>query len=267
MKKYLSFFKLKFSIGLQYRAAAIAGICTQLFFGFVYIMVYKAFYTSGNADVSMSLKDTTTYIWLNQIFYSLIRTWHYDGELIKTIKNGNIAYELCRPQNIYSMWFTRLLSSKLSGVFLRALPMIIVIAFLPSSIGMRLPYSSVSFLAFVLALIISGLLVSAIITIVYIFISYAVDEKGIVSFHYSISELLSGQIMPLPLMPKFLSTFASFLPFAYVSDFAFRIYVGNITGLAIIKGLIFEILWLIILVLIGRLLTQRIVKKVSIQGG
>ena len=31
MKKYLSFFRLRFSMGLQYRTAALAGMVTQFF--------------------------------------------------------------------------------------------------------------------------------------------------------------------------------------------------------------------------------------------
>ena len=39
MRFYLSYFKLRFISGLQYRFAAIAGILTQFFFGIVIIMV------------------------------------------------------------------------------------------------------------------------------------------------------------------------------------------------------------------------------------
>jgi ABC-2 type transport system permease protein len=42
---------------LQYRSAAIAGILTQVFFAFVYIMVYLAFYESGDANAPMTLKQ------------------------------------------------------------------------------------------------------------------------------------------------------------------------------------------------------------------
>ena len=35
MKSYLSYFKLKFKTGLQYKAAAIAGMSTQFFFGII----------------------------------------------------------------------------------------------------------------------------------------------------------------------------------------------------------------------------------------
>ncbi len=76
MKQYISFFKLKFSVGLQYRAAALAGIATQVFFGLVYIMVYTAFYRSGKTSVDMTYQQLVTYMWLNQAFFSLICVWH-----------------------------------------------------------------------------------------------------------------------------------------------------------------------------------------------
>ena len=44
MKPYLNYFKLRIITNLQYRTAALAGIATQLFFGFLYIMLYLALY-------------------------------------------------------------------------------------------------------------------------------------------------------------------------------------------------------------------------------
>ena len=38
MKKYFSFFRLRFVMGLQYRTAALAGIFTQFFWGAMTIM-------------------------------------------------------------------------------------------------------------------------------------------------------------------------------------------------------------------------------------
>ena len=61
MKTYISYFKLKFITGLQYRAAAIAGISTQLFFGIVYISVYVAFYESGSNNLPMKLNELVIY--------------------------------------------------------------------------------------------------------------------------------------------------------------------------------------------------------------
>jgi ABC-2 type transport system permease protein len=83
----------------------------------------------------------------------------------------------------------------------------------------------------------------------------------------SIAEILAGQVIPIPLFPTFLKSIAVVLPFAYISDFSFRIYSGNITGVAIYQGLIVQIAWLIILVILGLLFTNKILKRVSVQGG
>lgn len=44
MKKYLSFFKLRLNIALQYRTSAIAGMFTQFFWAIMQILIFQAFY-------------------------------------------------------------------------------------------------------------------------------------------------------------------------------------------------------------------------------
>lgn len=267
MKQYISFFKLKFAVGLQYKAAAIAGLSTQVFFGFIFIMVYIAFYGSGTSNTDISLKELISYLWLNQAFFSLICTWHKDNEILNMIRKGDVAYELCRPQNLYAMWFVRILSSKLSSVLLRCIPLIIIVLFLPEPYNLSLPFSITSFILFIITLILSALLVTALVTMIYILIFYSIDNKGVMGMYCSIAEILSGQVIPIPLFPTFLKNIAILLPFAYISDFSFRIYSGNIIGIDILNGIIVQTTWLIILIILGNLFTNKILKRVSVQGG
>ena len=267
MKQYISFFKLKFSVGLQYRAAALAGIATQIFFGLVYIMVYTAFYKSGKTSVDMTYQQLVSYMWLNQSFFSLICVWHKDQELLNMIRKGDIAYELCRPENTYVMWFIRIFATKLSAVLLRCIPLIIISFLLPKPYNLSLPYSWFSFIMFILILLISSMLLTAIITLMYIFIFYTIDSKGIYSMYCGIAELLAGQIVPIPFLSKTIRFVLELLPFAYISDFTFRVYSGNIHGLLIFKGLTIEIIWLLILVSLGHFLTNKVLKRVVVQGG
>lgn len=64
MKTYLSFFKIRFINGLQYRTAAYAGIATQFAWGFMYIMLYNTFYNSNPAKAPMEFSQLSSYIWL-----------------------------------------------------------------------------------------------------------------------------------------------------------------------------------------------------------
>lgn len=267
MRQYLSFFKLKFATGLQYKAAAIAGLTTQIFFGFVFIMVYVAFYGSGTPEADITLSEIIPYLWLNQAFFSLIFIWHKDNEIMNMIKNGNVAYELCRPQNLYVMWFVRILASKLSSTVLRCGPLLLVAFLLPAPYNLTLPPNLTAFIFFIITLGLSALLVTALVAFMYVLIFYSIDSKGIQGMYCSTAEILAGQVIPIPLFPTVLKAIATVLPFAYISDFSFRIYSGNITGVAIAQGLVIQIAWLIILIILGMLCTNKILKRVSVQGG
>ncbi|MDR2094369.1 MAG: hypothetical protein LBP76_02485 [Treponema sp.] len=49
-KPYLGIFRLRFIAGMQYRAAAWAGVATQFFWGGMELLIYAAFYRSSGAD-------------------------------------------------------------------------------------------------------------------------------------------------------------------------------------------------------------------------
>ena len=93
MKFYFSYFKLRFITSLQYRSSALAGIATQIFFGLIFIMVYLAFYESGSSSYPMEVYELVSYLWLNQICFSLVYMFYKDKEIFDLIKTGNIAYE------------------------------------------------------------------------------------------------------------------------------------------------------------------------------
>ena len=57
MKGYLSYFKTVLLSSLQYKTAAMAGIFTQFFWGFLQIFIYQAFYSGVGQDVPMDLKN------------------------------------------------------------------------------------------------------------------------------------------------------------------------------------------------------------------
>lgn len=266
MKQYLVFFKLKFIIGLQYRMAALAGLVTQFFFGIVFILVYVSFYESNNS-APMKLDELITYLWLGQSFFALMFLYYKDNELLEMIKNGNIAYELCRPQNLYIKWFTKTISTKLASAFLRCFPVLIVSLLLPRPYNLSLPVSIESFLLFILSMIIGTFLVSAIATLYHIITFFTIDEKGVLGMLMVIADLFAGSIVPIPFLPNFLQMISKYLPFAYIFDLPYRIYSGNIGVNVALLNILIQFIWLIVIVFIGYILTNKALKRVVVQGG
>ena len=267
MKSYLTYFKLKFKTGLQYRAAALAGISTQLFFGIVYISVYVAFYKSDANSVPMPLNQLISYLWLNQAFFALVYMWYKDKDILSLIKKGNIAYELCRPQDIYSMWTSKILGERISNLCLRCLPVLLIAILLPNPFHLDLSITLTRLLIFIPSLILSAFLMVFLVLLYHIICLFTLDEKGVVNILMVITDILSGLVIPIPFFPDFLQKICNFLPFRYVSDFPFRFYVGNITLQEGLYGLLIQIIWIIILVILGRTLMKIALRKTVVQGG
>ena len=163
MKKYLSFFRIRFIAGLQYRAAAWAGIATQFAWGGMTILMFWAFYQSGENNFPMTFPQLSSYIWMQQAFLAMFMAWFFDNDIFESITSGSIAYELCRPCDVYAMWFVKNMAIRLSRVVLRCFPILLAAAFLPAPFNITLPpgwLSGVLFLASVtfgfLVLISSG---------------------------------------------------------------------------------------------------------------
>ena len=261
MKQYLDVIKLKFIYSLQYRSQVYAGILTQVFFGLVYIMVYLAFYESGD-NYPMALKDLIAYLWLNQAFFSLVYQ-----EFLAMIKNGNIAYELCRPSNFYLRRFVSIYAKRITAVSLRFIPVLIVAFLMPKPYNLILPMNLKCLVLFIISLFISSFLVTAISLIFHLITIFTLNEKGVLAIFSSFAEILAGGVVPLVFFPDLLYKIAYVLPFRYVSDLPFRIYTGNIYGTLAIKGIVGSIIWTIITIIIGILITKKALKKATIQGG
>lgn len=267
MKFYYSYFKLKFISGLQYRTAAIAGISTQIFFGFIFIMVYVAFYSSNSTDLSFNLQQAVTYVWLCQCFFALVNMFYKDTEIFDMIRKGDIAYELIRPKKLYFVWFSKIIGQRLAMVSLRCIPVIIISLLLPKPYNLSLPVSFSSFLLFIVTLIIGALLMTSIITLYHVITLSTLNEKGITNIFVVVADLLSGLVVPIPLFPRFLQIISDYLPFRYISDLPFRIYSGNIGISEGLVGILIQIIWIGIITIVGYILTNKSLKRVVVQGG
>ena len=267
MKSYLSYFRIRFITNLQYRMDAIAGITTQIFFGLIFIMVYLAFYESGGENLPMNYSELVTYLWLSQAFFALIFPYERDNELLGMIKNGNLAYELIRPQDFYFKWYIKMISKKLVATLLRFGPVIILGIILPYPFHLSGPKSLESFIIFIISLILALLLVTSLSLCMHILTMFMLDEKGPITLYSVVADLFMGAVVPIPFFPGWLQKISSFLPFRYITDFPFRIYSGSIPISEGYNMLILSFIWIIITIFIGHIVSRVALRKAVIQGG
>lgn len=267
MKKYLSFFRLRFSMGLQYRAAALAGIATQFAWGFLETMVFKAFYESDAANFPISFAATSSYIWLQQAFFAFFTAWILENEIFDAIVDGNVAYELCRPLDIYWMWFSRSMANRFSRGALRCLPVLLVAMLLPEPYGLRAPADFAAFCFFLVTMLLGFLVTVAFCMLVYMLAFFTVSAQGLRIFIVSCVEFLSGGVIPLPFFPEKIAGVLELLPFASMQNVPFFVYGGSISGERLGEAVLLQLFWLAVLVLTGKLLCRAAQKRIVVQGG
>ena len=267
MRPYVSFLKLRLNMGMQYRTAAFAGVATQFFWGMIIIMVFEAFYQHATKTPPISLPQIITYVWLQQAFLVFVTMWFRDNELFELITSGNIAYELCRPWELYGFWYAKLLAQRLSSAMLRCFPILIIALFLPATYRLTIPPSVTTLILFIITLLLGLLLLIAISMFLYISVFVTMSPVGSLLLFSVLGEFFAGLIIPVPLMPSWLQTIANILPFRWTADFPFRVYSGHISEQAAINGILIQLAYLAVLVVLGRFALNRILRKVVVQGG
>ncbi|MCL2023119.1 MAG: ABC-2 family transporter protein [Oscillospiraceae bacterium] len=265
MRAYFSLLRIRFINGLQYRAAALAGISTQFAWGFMEILAFSAFYRANPDAFPMEFSQLVQYIWLQQAFLGVIVPWSWGGNITETIVNGNIAYELVRPMNLYNRWYFESLANRLANAAMRCLPILAVAFLLPAPFRMNLPANLGGLGLFAVSLTLTVLVVSAYVILDYISVFYTMSRYNAI---FSVAaDFLAGGYIPLSFFPATLRRILELSPFGAMQNLPLRIFNGEIAGSDAMWGIALQVFWLIVMVLLGKLLMKHSLKRVVAQGG
>jgi ABC-2 type transport system permease protein len=271
MQPYLAVIVTRFKLSLQYRAAALAGFGTQLFWGFIKVMVFVAFYETVSVGLPMTFPQVLVYIWLGQSLLVML-PWNVDPEIATQVRSGDVAYELLRPLDLYGFWFARTLAFRSAPAMLRMFPMIAFTYLVMPVIGLEewalpAPDSALSGLLFACSVVGTLFLSTAFTTILHIALMWTVSGEGFNRIMPGVVMVLAGFVIPLPLFPDWLQPFLHWQPFRGMGDVPYRIYSGHIPVDAAFVEIGVQWLWFVAIVWCGYWLLTRARNKLVIQGG
>ncbi|MBN1412507.1 MAG: ABC-2 family transporter protein [Spirochaetales bacterium] len=271
MRPYKALLLVKVKSLFQYRTAAVAGFFTQTFFGIIRLMILISFFGATRQSIPLSLAQTVNYIWLGQILFTIL-PFRIDPEIATMIRNGNVAYELVRPLNLFAYWYVKAVALRSIPIVLRAVPMIIMAAFLLPLLGrpdwaLQPPPTLAAGIGMGFSLIFAILVSAGITVFASLLLLLFISQDGVVSFLYVLVWGLTGILVPLPFFPDVLKNMFYFLPFRGVMDVPCQIYSGSIHGTSIIYEIGLQAFWVVFLVITGTLLAKALTKRVTAQGG
>jgi len=262
VRPYWSILSGRFRTLLQYRAAAAAGFGTQLFWGFIRVMIFEAFYRSGGPQ-PMTYPQVVTYIWLGQAMLGML-LFGADRDVQGMVRTGSVAYELLRPLDLYSLWFARAVALRTAPTLLRAVPMFLVAGLF---LGLQAPPSWAAGAGWVAATLGALALSSALWTLMSVTLLWTISGEGVARFMPALIYTLSGMLVPIPLFPEWAQPVLKALPFHALVDAPFRLYMGHIPPGEMAGVLAHQLAWTVALVLLGRWLLARAAQRLVVQGG
>jgi len=219
----------------------------------------------------MAFPQVASYVWLGQALLAML-PWNFDRELAAMVRSGAVAYELCRPIDLYGLWYARAVAHRTAPTVLRAVPMVIFATVGLPLIGLdewRLapPASLAAGIGFALALVCALALACALSTLINITVLWTIQNDGVLLVVTSLVSLLSGLLVPLPLLPDWAQPVVRWLPFAGVLDLPYRVYNGHIASGGLALVLARQLGWTLAIIALGRWMLARGMRRVVVQGG
>jgi ABC-2 type transport system permease protein len=263
MIAYAAIIGARFRMALQYRSAALAGFFTQLFWGLIRCMIFEAFYHSTTRPQMMTLSQAITYVWLSQAMFALL-PWQVDNDVRAMVQSGTVAYEMLRPVDVYGFWFCRALAARTAPTLLRAAPMFVAAGLF---FGLKPPPTPACAVAWTVAMLAAVLMTSAFTNLLNISLLWTLAGDGVTRLAPSVVLFFSGMLLPLAFFPTWSQPIVDALPFRDMVDVPFRIYMGHYPPADWPMLFVQEALWIIALVICGRMLLARGLRRLVVQGG
>jgi ABC-2 type transport system permease protein len=263
MRLFWELVKISFQRQLSYRAAALAGLATNFFFGMLRAAVLTALYGTRQEVAGISLEGAVTFTGLTQavIAFLSLFSWY---EVMYSVYSGDISSDLLKPTNYYGFWLAKDLGRAIAGLLMRGVPMMLAYALL---FGITLPRDIVQWLALGLALALSWLVSFSWHFLLNLTAFWTPNALGIGRFGFSLTWFLSGFLMPLRLFPEWFVRLCYLTPFPHMVNTIVEVYLGVVSGPALVEALLGQLLWVLILVGAGQLVLRAGMRQLVIQGG
>ena len=265
MKKYITFTVKAFQRTLTYRFELWMELVINVLFMLVYVYLWKALYTGQTSVEGYDLNKILTYIVVSQTLLTFTFTLRVARIVEEKVRTGEVVTDLMKPIDFQLMTLATAAGTSSHTALFNMIPKFLLFY---GAFGLSLPLSLFSLFLFVISVVLGYVILFSIEFIIGIFAFWLVEIRGIYFLViWGLSMLFSGYFLPLEFYPAFLAKFAAVLPFRAIIYFPTAIYTGQLIGKNLVTALLIQLVWVVVLVGIGRLAYQIAFRKLVIQGG
>jgi ABC-2 type transport system permease protein len=252
-----------FARALAYRGAALAGLVTNVFFGWLRLSVLLALFGAREQVQGFSVADAVTYTGLAQALLAVLSIFGW-YELMNTVHRGEIASDLLRPMDLFLFYLAQDAGRAVVQVLLRAVPILLLYA---AFFGLELPRGPWHWLAVVSSLLLAWLCGFAFRFLVNLSAFWSPDARGIGRLLFTLMMFATGFLMPLRFFPDWLQTALAWTPFPSMLNTVVEVWLGVTPLPDAPRALMVQLIWSLALVALCYVGLARGTKRLVILGG
>jgi ABC-2 type transport system permease protein len=258
---YIEFAKKAFAREATYRLDVLTEVGSLVLRVYLLRSLWTALYAQNAAPVNLPLHSMITYATV-ALLMSLILEVDGTRLIREKLREGTIATDLMKPISVPFYFFS-------DGVGQTMLHAVLVIpSLLFALLLVHIDVPSLTTLGIFAVSFLLGYCVNFFVNFVMNSVAFWTLETFAIQLIVRwVSDLLSGQIIPLTLFPGLLGRIVFALPFAAIYSTPLLIYVGVIPPAEWLKYLAVQVLWLVLFVGVSAFVWRAASRRIVIQGG
>lgn len=263
MSKYLEIIRIRFLMMLAYRTNYYSGIIIYTINIGAYYFLWKAIYGNQGSIQGVSVTQMTTYVaiaWMARAFYFN----NLDREIAEEIREGKVAIELIRP---YNYLLTKVMQGLGEGVFrflFFSIPgFIIVVLVFQLNVTVNLKTWGL----FLIASIFSFTINTQLNILTGLIAFFLQNNAGFIQSKRVIIDLFSGLTIPITFFPIWAQHVMKYLPFQGISYIPSMIFAEGMKSKTIFNSLLFQVAWIVLLLIPIIMIWYKAKKHLVVQGG
>lgn len=264
MKKYWKFFTVGFQVAIQYRGTIFFKAIRHTMFALMFIVLWTAILKNNQTVGIFNIKTLVTYYIMVEVV-DVFYTASAARLLARDINSGDLNNYLTKPIDYWKYIFSYVAGQQTATASASIIMVILSFVFFPSFVSFNAGW--VYFILFVLACLGSFFMHSQIFYIVGL-LSFWSSSQGsyLRSGVNQIMWIFGGRWIPVSLFPLALIAVVNILPFKYLFSYPVAIFQGNINLNEIYQTFFLQGVWILVLLLLGKVLWNLGIKKYEAYG-
>ncbi|MNW53851.1 hypothetical protein D3C74_314280 [compost metagenome] len=262
-KKYITLALCSMQNTLAYRLSFILNFLSGFIGLIAMYFLWQAVYIGRDQLSGFTWEQMQAYL-LVTFFVNSMLSYYSESSITNKIIDGSVMMDLLRPIQFQKARLAETLGSCVLEGLLSCILIGLAAIF---TFGITLPHDVWTLTLFALSLLSSILLKFCIVYLSALLCFWTTSGFGIYWARVSITNLLSGALVPLAFFPGWLQSFAMVLPFQGIVNTPVMIGLGMRGSFEALELIAIQLGWIVLLWLLGKMLWSRAIRQITIHGG